>query len=268
MQSSTTTTLPTRTRPFESQQHPLAKTHWSMLHRRVRKARGPWFNCYKWGWMMSSSRTSPSRSLPFSSRDTFLTHPSCPQNFVAPRAFPNDKTRARLRRERFAADWPIWPLQAACTLMVGRDLARVRCSCVPCIALGALWKIWNLPSCAAALLPDRLSAALVIDRSRPWKGGLWMNPIITYSAVPTCICLFPLTHQTTILRTRRRVVQDRLAAVAQYCICVAYMGLRSGVIKHNMGLLDFTSHHATPRYRSAQLHESTIDPNVLHEKPR
>jgi len=117
-------------------------------------------------------------------------------------------------------------------------------------------------------LPDRLGVTLVIDRSRPWKGGLWMNPIITYSAVPTCICLFPLTHQTTILRTRRRVVQDRLAAVAQYCICVAYMGLRSGVIKHNMGLLDFTSHHATPRYRSAQLHESTIDPNVLHEKPR
>ena len=136
MQSSTTTTLPTRTRPFESQQHPLAKTHWSMLHRRVRKARGPWFNRYTWRWMMSSSRTSPGRSLPFSSRDTFLTHPSCPQNFVAPRVFPNDKTRARLRRERFAADWPIWPLQAACTLMVGRDLARVRCSCIRCIALG------------------------------------------------------------------------------------------------------------------------------------
>jgi hypothetical protein len=173
MQSSTTTTLPTRTRPFESQQHPLAKTHWSMLHRRVRKAQGPWFNCYTWGWMMSSSRTSPSRSLPFSSRDTFPTRPSCPQNFVvAPRVFPNDKTRARLRWERFAADWPVWPLQAACscTLMVGRGLARVCCSCIPCIALGEPFGRSGI--CPAAPLHSPGSTGRgTRDRSRPCKGG-------------------------------------------------------------------------------------------------
>jgi hypothetical protein len=166
MQSSTTTTLPTRTRPFESQQHPLAKTHWSMLHRRVRKARGLRFNCYTWRWMMSSSRTSPSRSLllqqsrhvpdvPFMSTELRRRPSSLPQ-----------------RQNKGSP-----PLGAICCRLAHLAAAgglhshgRVRSGArtlllhsLHCIGR-ALWKIWNLPSCAAALLPDRLGATLVIDR--------------------------------------------------------------------------------------------------------
>jgi hypothetical protein len=167
MQSSTTTTLPTRTRPFESQQHPLAKTHWSMLHRRVRKARGLRFNCYTWRWMMSSSRTSPSRSLllqqsrhvpdvPFMSTELRRRPSSLPQrqNKGSP---PLGAICCRLARLAAAGGLPalswsgvIWRAYVA-------------------LAFPALH--WESPledlesaQLRRCTLPDRLGVALVIDR--------------------------------------------------------------------------------------------------------
>jgi hypothetical protein len=67
-------------------------------------------------------------------------------------------------------------------------ISRVRCSCIPCIALGEPFGRSGI--CPAAPLRSPGSTWRdTRDRSGPWKGGL--NPIITYSAVPTCICSVP-----------------------------------------------------------------------------
>jgi hypothetical protein len=169
MQSSTTTTLLTRTRPFESQQHPLAKTHWSMLHRRVRKARGPWFNCYKWGWMMSSSRTSPSRSLLLQQSRHVPDAPFMSTELRRrPSSLPQRQNKGSPPPERFAADWPIWPLQAACR-RPALSWSGVIWRAYVALAFPALH--WGSPledlepaQLRRCTLPDRLGVTLVIDR--------------------------------------------------------------------------------------------------------